>query len=121
MKLKEIDWNAPGGATEIDFEYPDAPIVEFMNWLRRTTAWRENPEIVERRVRQLNMVLMDHRNALSAAPKKTMFENCTATDSRVGVPVQSAQERRLAGLAKAREVAAANRKAKAEQAATATA
>lgn len=100
MKLKEIDWNAPGGAAEIDVEYPDQPIIDFVNWLRRTTAWRENSEIVERRVRQLNMVLMDHR-AKPPAPSSTA--------------VTSVQERRLAGLKKARETAAANRAARKAQ------
>jgi len=64
MRLKETDWNAPGGAAEVEVEYPDAPIVDVVNWLRRTSAWLENPELVERRVRRLNGILADHRNTV---------------------------------------------------------
>lgn len=66
MKLKETNWDAPGGATEVEVEYPETPIREFVNFMRRTSAWIENPEIVERKVRQLNGILMDHRNAVAA-------------------------------------------------------
>ncbi len=67
MRLKETDWNAPGGAADVEVEYPDAPIQDLVNWLRKTSAWLENPELVERRVRRLNGVLADHRNATARA------------------------------------------------------
>lgn len=66
MKLKEVDWNAPSGATEIEVEYSDAPIQEFMNWLRRTSAWKENGELVEVRLRKLNRGLIEEKNAAQA-------------------------------------------------------
>ena len=62
MRLKETDWNAPGGAAEVEVEYPDAPIMDVVNWLRRTSAWLENHDLVERKVRRLNGILADHRN-----------------------------------------------------------
>jgi hypothetical protein len=62
VRLKETDWDAPGGAAEVEVEYPDAPIIDLVNWLRKTSAWIENPELVERRVRRLNGILADHRN-----------------------------------------------------------
>lgn len=67
MKLKETFWDAPGGAAEIEVEYPDAPIKDFMDWLRKTSAWLENPELVHRRLRRLNGVLADWRNRPVAA------------------------------------------------------
>lgn len=70
MKLKELDWNAPGGVASIEVEYPDAPIKEFMDWLRQTPAWRENPPLVEHRLRRLNATLADilnDRNLVAAA------------------------------------------------------
>jgi hypothetical protein len=64
VRLKETNWDAPGGASDIEVDYPDAPITDLVNWLRRTSAWLENPELVERRVRRLNGQLMDYRNAV---------------------------------------------------------
>jgi hypothetical protein len=73
MKLHETNWDAPGGAATVEVEYPDALIQDFMNWIRKTTAWLENPELVERRVRRLNGLLADHRNTVgpSASPVAT--------------------------------------------------
>lgn len=90
VKLKETDWDHPGGAMPVDVEYPAALVVEFVNWIRRTSAWLENPDIVERRLRKLNAVLMDVRNA---RVKKKL----------------TPQEQRLANLAKGRAVQAAKR------------
>jgi hypothetical protein len=61
MRLKEIDWEAPGGAAPIEIEYPDQVIADFMNWLRRTSRWKETPGEVEQMVRILNDKLRDHR------------------------------------------------------------
>ena len=87
MKLLEVDWNAKGGAADVPVEYPDEVIAEFMNWLRRTSAWHEDVELVHRRVRRLNSQLADHRNAAVTI-----------------APIPTVAERRTAGLAKAREV-----------------
>lgn len=65
MQLLETDWDAPGGASAVPVEYPDGPIQEFMNWIRCTSSWIENPELVERRVRKLNAQLADYRNGLA--------------------------------------------------------
>ena len=67
MKLRETNWDAPGGASEVEVEYPDAPIIDLVNWLRKTSAWLENPELVERRVRRLNGLLADYRDSPGAA------------------------------------------------------
>jgi hypothetical protein len=71
MRLKETNWDAPGGASEIEVEYPDAPIIDLVNWLRKTSAWLENPELVERRVRRLNGLLADYRASPGAAASAT--------------------------------------------------
>ena len=63
MRLHETDWDAPGGAATVEVDYPDAMIQDLVNWLRQTTAWRENPAIVERRMLQFNRKAADHRNA----------------------------------------------------------
>jgi len=63
VKLLETDWDAPGGAAAIEVSYPDTPIREFVNWLRTTSAWKERPEEVERRLLVLNRTLTDVRNA----------------------------------------------------------
>lgn len=102
MRLIETDWDAPGGASPVEVEYPDAVIAEFMNWIRRTTAWLESPELVERRVRRLNAVLMDHRNAAALAKAKD--------------PTQV----RLANLAKANRARAVKAAARKQAAETAT-
>lgn len=62
IRLKETDWNAPGGATEVEVEYPEQPVQDIVNWLRRTPAWKENPQLVEQRVRRLNQQLADYRD-----------------------------------------------------------
>ncbi len=67
MQLLETNWDAPGGAAAVPVDYPDAPIQEFVNWIRRTSAWVENPDIVERKVRKLNAVLLEHRNGTAQA------------------------------------------------------
>jgi len=63
MKLRETNWDAPGGAAEYEVEYPDAVIADFVNWMRKSSAWLENLELVHRRVRRLNGVLSDWRDS----------------------------------------------------------
>lgn len=70
MKLQETDWDAPGGAATVERDYPNAPIADFVNWIRKTSAWRENPELVERRVRKLERELSEIRNAPRPASRK---------------------------------------------------
>lgn len=62
MRLKEEDWGGPQGVKIVEFEYPDGPIAEFMNWLRCTKAWREEPTAVERRLSVLNRQLLPYKN-----------------------------------------------------------
>lgn len=100
MQLLETDWDAPGGATKVPYEYPNTIAEEFLNWLRQTSAWRENQEIVERRVNKLNRDLSAYRNRpRDTAPVPSMVAEPTAAD------------RRAAGLAKARAAKAAKKEA----------
>lgn len=64
MKLLEEDWSGPSVTTK-EVEYPDAFGQDFLNWLRRSKAWRENPEILERRVTALDRQLLDYRNDMA--------------------------------------------------------
>jgi hypothetical protein len=89
MKLKELDWNAKGGVAEIEVEYPDDPIAALVNWLRRTSAWHEDVELVHRKVRHLDSRLAELRNARATEP--------------------SVADKRRAALAKARAAKAAKR------------
>ena len=126
MRLKETDWNAPGGASEVEVEYPDAPIIDLVNWLRRTSAWIENPELVEQRVRRLNGELADFRNRPAAAlPSPTvgtlsawpgLFARLADPEFRAKVEAAlkeyktiQAKANRLAALERARDAKAAKR------------
>lgn len=61
MRLKEEDWANPNGVSDVLVEYPESLIAPFMDWIRKTRAWAEDPERVEMRVRKLNRDLMDWR------------------------------------------------------------
>lgn len=118
MRLKETDWNARGGAADVEVEYPDKPIQEFVNWIRKSAAWRENPELVERKVRHLNGLLMDHRNAVAAGkvkPTETPSGTEAWLEQYMADPkVRADVERRLKGYRA--DQAKANRKAALEKA-----
>lgn len=121
MKLKETDWDAPGGAREIEVEYPDAIIADFMNWIRKTSAWLENLELVHRRVRRLNGVLSDWRDqprTVSAATGETVVVDMPSGDGidwkakyeavatelqAIHAKAESAKANRLAALDRARK------------------
>lgn len=139
MRLKETFWDAPGGAAEIEVEYPDAPIKDFMDWMRKTSAWLENPELVHRRLRRLNGVLADWRNrpvaatvtaevgtvvnigitgtAMHVNPEVAAALN-TMSEAAVRVEQQQVEKAahlkatRQANMAKARATAKANREAR---------
>ena len=67
MKLQEKDWEAPGGVAVVDVEYPDAPIAEFVNWLRQNgKSWEFEPERLHNRLHRLNEALLILRNARSS-------------------------------------------------------
>jgi len=64
MKLQEKDWEAPGGVCVIDVEYPDAPIAEFVNWVRQNgKSWEFDIDRLYLRLHKLNETLLDLRNA----------------------------------------------------------
>lgn len=88
MKLKEQDWNAPGGVAEVDVEYADTrPVEEFINWLRRTNRWREDIHDVERRLMRLNAALLEQRTvaptpAPTVTPKPDRFAKAREAKAR---------------------------------------
>ena len=66
MRLTEIDWNAPGGAADVQYEYPDDLIAPFVNWLRRSQRWMDDQHAVEEKLRNLNGRLRDYRERQGA-------------------------------------------------------
>lgn len=127
MNLKETDWDAPGGAAEYLVAYPNAPIADFVDWVRKTSAWVENPELMERRVRRLNGVLLDWRSqprpegesvpveapSLDGIDWKAKYEAVAGELQAIHAKAADARANRLAALDRARE-ATAVKKAKAE-------
>lgn len=115
MKLQEVDWNAPGGAATIEVDYPDALVQDLVNWLRRSSAWKENPELVERRMVKFNRDLAEHRNAVATGAKvggqESAWSQRLRSDPKLRdeverglrtVRAEEAKAHRVAGLAKAR-------------------
>lgn len=107
MYLQEKDWNAPGGVALIAVEYPNAIAEEFLDWLRHTSAWLENHQLVELRVRKLNNALRDYRERPIGAASSPLPPG--PTEREVALKAQ-----RQANMAKARAVMLANRAAKRE-------
>lgn len=99
MKLREWDWDRQAF---VETDYPDGPIVEFVNWLRTTKAWHADPELVHRKLLHLNRGFAEHRQSVVEAAVETA-KNMTA----------SAKERRAAvnreNLKKARAAQARKR------------
>lgn len=53
LLLKKNDWNAQGGVTpDAGQLYPAEPVESFINWLRTTNQWRQNPEALLYKVAQ---------------------------------------------------------------------
>lgn len=104
MKLREWDWDKQAF---VEVDYPDAPIVQFMNWLRHTKAWHEDVELVHRKVLYLNKGFAEHRQAQVEALALTA-RNVTASPAPVE-PTRAEVNR--ANLAKARAAKAARRAA----------
>jgi hypothetical protein len=63
MKLREWDWDLStgGGDGHVQVDYPEGPIVDFLDWLRQTKAWHEDVEMVHRKLRNLNTKLAEFR------------------------------------------------------------
>lgn len=103
MKLQEIDWNNPAGASPVEVEYPDALIQEFMNWLRRTTAWKEDVSVVDRRLGALNRKLVEIKNAgghkPSLAVNGVLAELLANPESRAKIEAELKRLRELEGKA----------------------
>lgn len=64
IALKDWDWDREGYVVT---DYPAAPAIEFIDWLRTTKAWHNDPEMVHRRVKQLNERFSAHRQTLAEA------------------------------------------------------
>ena len=65
MKVKHWNWNAQ---RYDEVEYPDAMVQEFVEWFLHTTAWPENPELVERRVRKFKQDMAEYRSQPAPEP-----------------------------------------------------
>lgn len=63
MHLREWDYNAGPSGGWVEVEYPDEPIKKFVDYLRVSKQWREDPELVYRRWMQFERELTDVRNA----------------------------------------------------------
>ena len=68
MKLREWDWDKQNF---VEQDYPDGPIVSFVNWLRTTKAWHQDPELVHVQLRRLNQTFSAHRQAIVEAAVAT--------------------------------------------------
>ena len=59
MKLREYNWDT---MLHEEIEYPDEPMKSFIDFLRNTSAWKEDEQLVHRRYRMLHDQLNDIRN-----------------------------------------------------------
>lgn len=50
--LQDLEWTDQ--PRHVPVEYPAEPVEAFVNWLRTTKAWWEDPEAVHRKVTKLN-------------------------------------------------------------------
>lgn len=82
MFLREWDWNAQAF---VEVEYPDGPIQEFMNYLWEGKQWKERPELVYNRFRQLQEKLIALRHAAPTVAASTMAAPGPVVTSTVGV------------------------------------
>ena len=60
MKLLDDDWSGPTVVT-VATEYPDGPIADFVNWVRRSKAWHADIETMRLKVQRLNDLLGELR------------------------------------------------------------
>lgn len=111
MKLHETNWDTPSGATTIDVEYPDAIIQSFVNWMRTSKRWMDDPEMLIRRFRKMNSELMDSRNAARLATAEFARQAGVKLPEPTKLPERTTAEKRAAGLQKAREAKAAKKAA----------
>lgn len=75
MKLREWVWEQQAF---VEVEYPDGPIQEFMNYLWEGKQWKERPELVYNRFRQLQERLLAARHAAKVAAVKTATASTVA-------------------------------------------
>lgn len=95
MKLREWDWDKQ---VFIEVEYPDAPVMEFVNFIRTTKAWVQDPERMHRAVLKMDKALGEHRQAIRDAlaltaqgmtgktPAKPTLEDVLAAARRPDAP-----------------------------------
>lgn len=58
IKLLETHWEAPGGAAEVEREFPIEPVQDFVNKMRRNRhQWAGNPGIITIWMRQFDEAL----------------------------------------------------------------
>lgn len=62
VSLREVDWDNQGGGFKT-VEYPAEIVEGFVNWLRTTSQWREDPGQVYDKFRRMELDLTDVRNA----------------------------------------------------------
>lgn len=58
MKVRTWDWNAQ---RFVEADYPDVVFVEFIDFLMNTKRWREDPDLLYDRTKQLERQLGDFR------------------------------------------------------------
>jgi len=108
MRLMELDWDAPGGVAERAVEYPTELGEDFLNWLRRTSAWKENPALVEHRLRRLNAALHEHRQRGARWAEVGAVATAVVADLERAAAIKA---QRQANMAKARAARKAKREA----------
>ncbi|KKN06682.1 hypothetical protein LCGC14_1074790 [marine sediment metagenome] len=75
MQLREWDYEAGPSGRYVEVEYPDDIIKGFVDYLRNTKQWRENPEVVYARWLVLERQLTEARNE---AATQAADSRCTA-------------------------------------------
>lgn len=69
MRLREWDWDKQ---VFVEVSYPDEPIMEFLNFIRTTKAWVQDPARMHRAVLKMDKALGEHRQAAREAMAATV-------------------------------------------------
>lgn len=85
VQLREVDWDNPNGGHKL-VEYSAKPVEAFIDWLRTTSQWKENPERVYDRFMRLQRDLTDERNAQDSQDRCS--ETTKAGEPCKGRPVE---------------------------------
>lgn len=103
MLLKKWDWDKQQFVQE---EHDDTLIAEFIDWLRTTKRWIDDPRVVVEKLNALEYKLADAKSRKDA---DAAMERAKAAEL---AEQNSPEGRRRAGAAKGRETVARNRAAK---------